>query len=90
MLYIANQFIHSTLFAIVYDKTRNWDSFYVVSDYDKKNCIWRIPAEQVHDCFKLVSKEYLNLFSYKYDEAKDDYIIEIGKEQDLEDFKQPR
>ena len=70
IMYIANQFIHSSLFAIVYDETRNWDSFYVVSDYDKKKCIWRVPANQVHDCFKLVSEDYLGLFSYKYDKAK--------------------
>ncbi|MCD4730765.1 MAG: hypothetical protein K8R74_09210 [Bacteroidales bacterium] len=86
-MYIANQFIHSTLFLMLIDETRNWDSFYVVSDYDKKNCIWRIPAKQVYDCLKLVSDDYLELFSYKYDEAKDNYIIEIGKEQKLENLK---
>ncbi len=87
MMYIANQFIHSSLFAIVCDNTRNWDSFYVVSDFDKKNCIWRIPANQVHDCFKLVSKDYLAHFSYKYDKIKDDYIIVVGEEQKMEDLK---
>jgi hypothetical protein len=86
-IYIANQFIHSSLFLMLCDETRNWDSFYVVSDYDKKNCIWRIPAKQVYDCLKIVSEDYLGLFSYKYDEAKDDYIVEIGKEQTLENLK---
>jgi hypothetical protein len=65
-MYIANQFIHSFLFLMVYDETRNWDSFYVVSDYDKKNFIWRIPAKQVHDCLKIASEDYLEGFSYKY------------------------
>lgn len=86
-IYIANQFIHSFLFLMIYDETRNCDSFYVVSDYDKKNCIWRIPARQVYDCFKTASEDYLGGFSYKYDEAKDDYIVVVGGEQKLEDLK---
>lgn len=75
MLYIANQFIHSSLFLITTDQTRNWHSFYVVSDYDKKQCIWRIPVQQVAEAFKIAAEDYLNSFSYRYDKKSDDYRI---------------
>jgi hypothetical protein len=75
MLYIANQFIHSSLFLIVTDQTRNWDSFYVVSDYDKKQCIWRISVHQIAEAFKVAAEDYLEGFSYKYDKKNDEYRI---------------
>jgi len=75
MLYVANQFIHSSLFLIVTDQTRNWDSFYVVSDYDKKQCIWRIPVQQIAKAFNTVAEDYLERFSFKYDRKKDEYQI---------------
>ena len=75
MFYIANQFIHSSLFLIVTDQTRNWDSFYVVSDYDKKQCIWRVPVQQIAKAFKVASEDYLMGFSYKYDKKNDEYQI---------------
>ena len=78
ILYVANQFIHSSLFSIAYDKAKNWDSFYVVSDYDKEKYIWRVPANQIHDCFKFVSEDYLRFFSYEYDEIKKKYITDVG------------
>ena len=75
MMYIANQFIHSSLFLITSDNTRNWHSFYVVSDYDKSDCIWRVPVIQVQNGFKLALNDYLEGFSYVYDKKNDDYKI---------------
>ena len=75
MLYVANQFIHSSLLLITVDETRNWDSFYVVSDYDKKRFIWRIPVQQIAKAFKVASKDYLESFKYEYDKKHDEYGI---------------
>jgi len=75
MIYIANQFIHSTLFLITYDNTRNWDSFYVVSDFDKSNCVWRVPAKHVERGFRVASNDYLEGFTYEFDAKRDDYRI---------------
>jgi len=75
MFYIANQFIHSSLFLSTTDQTRNWHSFYVVSDYDKKQCIWRIPVQQIAEAFKVAAEDYLEGFSYKYDKKNDEYRI---------------
>jgi len=60
---------------IVTDQTRNWDSFYVVSDYDKKQCIWRVPVQQIAKAFRVASEDYLMGFSYKYDKKNDEYQI---------------
>ncbi len=73
MLYVANQFIHSSLFLITTDQTRNLDSFYVVSDYDKKECIWRILVRQIAEAFKLAGKDYLKGCRCEYDEKKAEY-----------------
>jgi hypothetical protein len=75
MLYIANQFIHSSLLLITADQTRNWHSFYTVSDYDKKQCIWRIPVQQIATAFKIAANDYLEGFRYEYDEKKVEYRI---------------
>ena len=75
MGYIANQFIHSTLFLITYNNSRNWDSFYIVSDFDKSNCVWRVPAKQVEQGFRVASNDYLEDFTYKFDAKIDDYKI---------------
>jgi hypothetical protein len=75
MAYIANQFIHSTLFLITYDNTRNWDSFFVVSDFDKSNCVWRVPAKQVECGFRVASNDYLENFTYKFDTKTNSYKI---------------
>lgn len=55
---ISNQFIHSSLFVIARDITRNWHSFYVVSDYAREKHVLRIPVEQVAELFNTASKDY--------------------------------
>lgn len=63
------------MFVVTYDKTRNWHSFYVVSDYDKMKYIWRVPVDQVAKVFRLASKDYLTHFSGRYNEKKDNYDV---------------
>lgn len=75
MKYVSNQFIHSSMFIVTYDYARNWESFYVVSDYDEMKNIWRIPVKQVAKAFKVASNDYLKQFSYKLNREKNDYVV---------------
>ena len=56
-LYICNQVIHSYSTSMVVDETRNWDSMLTVSDYDRENCIWCIPADVIIDLLRAASKD---------------------------------
>ena len=57
-IYISNQFIHSVTSYPTRNKNRNWDSIYIMSDYDRKKCIWRVPIEQVYQLFLVAYNDY--------------------------------
>ena len=75
-LYICNQVIHSYSSALLVDETRNWDSILTVSDYDRKNCIWRIPANVMVDLFRIASKDFPDRIKYTRDKETEDYDVE--------------
>ena len=71
--YIANQFIHSYTSFVARDETRNWSDIYVVSDYDRKNCIWRVPVEEIHKLLKSAAKDYPHTVTMTYNPKTKDY-----------------
>ncbi len=77
-LYICNQIIHSYSALLLEDQTRNWDSLLAVSDYDRKNCIWRIPMPVIIDLFRAASSDYPDRVSYKYNSNIEDYDVETN------------
>lgn len=77
-LYICNQIIHSYSTLLLVDQTRNWDSLLAVSDYDRKNCIWRIPIPVIIDLFRKASSDYPYRISYKINPSIDDYDVETN------------
>jgi hypothetical protein len=77
-LYLSNQFIHAYLSFLARDETRNWRSIYIVSDFDRNNCIWRIPTAVVQELFLLASQDYPHSASYVFDAKKGDYTISVS------------
>lgn len=77
-MYICNQVIHSYSTALVVDETRNWDSMLTVSDYDRKNCIWRIPVDAMVDLLKIASKDYPYQVKFTRNEKTGDYVVETN------------
>ena len=75
-LYICNQFVHSYSTSLVIDTTRNWDSILTVSDYDRKNCIWRIPMDVVGELLRMASANYVSAGKLAWNESAADYEIE--------------
>jgi hypothetical protein len=71
--YISNQFVHAFTSFLARDETRNWSDMFVVSDYDKNNCIWRVPTSLIHDLFMDASQDYPPVFSMTWNNEKNDY-----------------
>ena len=73
-LFLSNQFIHCYTSYIFRDESRNWSDIFVVSDFDRNKCIWRVPIEEVRSLFLLASEDYPHSVSRFFDPTKQDYI----------------
>lgn len=77
-LYIANQFIHSYTSLISRDESRNWRDVYIVSDYDRNDCIWRVPIAEVRRIFTTAAEDYPHLMKMTFNPAKKDFKVETN------------
>lgn len=77
-MYICNQVIHSYSTSMVVDETRNWDSMLTVSDYDRKNCIWRIPVDVMVGLLRAASTDYPYQIKYTRNEKTGNYDVETN------------
>ncbi|MCX6640985.1 MAG: hypothetical protein NTW14_10995 [bacterium] len=76
--YIANQFIHAYTSIVVRDASRNWSDVFVVSDYDRNDCIWRIPIAEIRRIFLIAAKDYPQEVKFLFNPKKGDYDIETN------------
>jgi hypothetical protein len=74
-VYVCNQLIHAYTSFVARDKTRNWSDVYAVSDFDRNDCIWRIPTVEIRRLFTEVAKDYPHTFRMVYNPAKEDYDV---------------
>ena len=77
-IYVCNQIIHAYSTELIVDETRNWDSILSVSDYDRKNCIWRIPMDRIVDLLNTASKDYPSSMKFTFDQKIGDYVVETN------------
>ncbi len=73
--YISNQFIHAYTSFVARDESRNWSDVYVVSDYDRNDCIWRVPVSEICRLFKAVARDYPHSVRMVYNQKKADYDV---------------
>jgi hypothetical protein len=73
--YISNQFIHAYTSFVARDNTRNWSDVYVVSDYDRNDCIWRVPLSEIYRLFKVAAQDYPHSVHMVYNHKKGDYDV---------------
>lgn len=73
--YMSNQFIHSYTSFVVRDESHRWCDVFVVSDYDRDACIWRVPIREIHRLFSTASKDYPHTFEMKFSAEKGDYLV---------------
>ena len=57
-LYLSNQFIHAFTSFVMRDESRNWSDVFIVSDYDRNTCIWRVPVARVRELFLVAAQDY--------------------------------
>jgi hypothetical protein len=74
-LYLSNQFIHAYTSFIARDETRNWSDVLIVSDYDRNDCIWRIPIAEIRRLFAIAANDYPRKIHRVWCEAKGDYQV---------------
>lgn len=74
-LYLSNQFIHAYTSFVARDATRNWSDVYVVSDFDRNDCIWRIPLSEIRSLFMIASQDYPHSGRFVYNRQKEDYDV---------------
>jgi hypothetical protein len=74
-LYLANQFIHAYTSFVRQDESRNWSDAYVVSDYDRNNCIWRIPVADIRNLFLVAAQDYPHTVNMIYNNENGDYDV---------------
>jgi hypothetical protein len=74
-IYISNQFIHSFTSFIARDETRNWSDVFIVSDYDRQDCIWRVPVPLIRSLFLEASSDYPHSMKMIWNEEKRDYDL---------------
>ena len=72
-LYISNQFIHAYTSFVARDESRNWSDVFVVSDYDRNDCIWRVPVPEIRRLFNAAAQDYLHSVHFVYNNEKGDY-----------------
>lgn len=74
-LYLANQFVHAYTSFVIRDESRNWSDVLVVSDFDRNDCIWRVPVSEVRRLFVIAADHYPRSLRMKYNEKSADYDV---------------
>jgi len=74
-LYLSNQFIHAYTSFVARDESRNWSDVYAVSDFDRNDCIWRIPISEIRRLFKVTAQDYPHSVRMVYNREKGDYDV---------------
>jgi hypothetical protein len=77
-LYIANQFVHAYTSFVARDESRNWSDVFVVSDYDRNDCIWRVPVSEIRRIFCIAADDYPHTTRMVFNEKRGDYDIETN------------
>lgn len=72
-LSLSNQFVHAIASFVTRDERRNWDSVFVVSDFDRNNGIWRVPVAGIRSLFEMASRDYPRAVSFKWNQRTNDY-----------------
>ncbi len=77
-VYIANQFIHAYTSFVVRDESRNWSDVLVVSDYDRNDCIWRVPIPGIRRIFRTAADDYPHSVQMVFNAKKGDYDVQTN------------
>ncbi|MCX7425244.1 MAG: hypothetical protein NTW96_06415 [Planctomycetia bacterium] len=71
-LYVSNQFIHTYTSFVLRDESRNWSDVLLVSDFDRNDCIWRVPISAIESLFLEASEDYPHEVEMKFNPRSGD------------------
>jgi hypothetical protein len=74
-LYVSNQFVHAYTSIVTRDESRNWSDVMLVSDFDRNDCIWRVPVSAIESLFLVAAEDYPQQVTMKFNQQKGDYDV---------------
>ena len=74
-LYVSNQFVHAYTSFVARDEFRNWSDVVLVSDFDRNDCIWRVPVPVIESLFREASEDYPHSVDMKFNPKTGDYDV---------------
>ncbi len=74
-LYVSNQFVHAYTSFVARDESRNWSDVILVSDFDRNDCIWRVPVSVIESLFREASVDYPHEVNMKFNPKTGDYDV---------------
>ncbi len=77
-LYVSNQFIHAYTSFVARDETRNWSDVILVSDFDRNDCIWRVPIPEIESLFRSASEDYPHTVKATFNPKTGDYDVKTN------------
>ena len=77
-LYVSNQFVHAYMSFIERDESRNWSDILLVSDFDRNDCIWRVPISIIESLFQTASMDYPYMSESKFNPKTCDYDVKTN------------
>lgn len=78
LFYIANQFVHAYTSFIDRDESRNWSDVFIVSDFDRNDCIWRVPVSEIERIFRIAADDYPCITQMVFNKKRGDYDIKTN------------
>lgn len=79
-LYLSNQFVHAHISLVDRDASRNWSSVYVVSDFNRNQCLWRVPINEIQVLFETAASDNPMSGSFRFNPKKQDYDVSVGND----------
>ena len=74
-LYVSNQFVHAYTSFVARDESRNWSDVFLVSDFDRNDCIWRVPVSVIETLFREASQDYPHSVEMEFNPKTGDYDV---------------
>jgi hypothetical protein len=77
-IYVCNQFVHCYTSVVARDESRNWSDVFLVSDFDRNDCIWRVPVSEIEALFNSASRDYPHSLEMRFNPRTGDYDMETN------------
>jgi len=78
VVFIANQFVHSYVGLISRGPDRNWEDFFVASDFERNRHVWRVPTSEIGLAFETAAEDFPRWMEVKFNPDINDYEVKTN------------